>query len=426
MRKFSRKTILLSNILVNPKNPRFEPVTNQTKAIQLMLTEKESEIKKLAKDIIEKGLNPSKNLIMLQHKNGKFLTMEGNRRIVSLRLLNNPSLTQNVELREFFHKLKDDFSNKIPDSVSCVVFENEEDARHWILLEHTGKNQGVGVDPWGPEQQHRFSENASKAIQIFDFADSNNIDRQKVKTTNLERILGIYGCNAIGISFVNGVIQYNKPKAKVKENIENIFEKMSESNFKVGDIYTKEIIEEWIGDTLGIDKDSKKTTTTNQTSTSKKDTKKTTKSIRRKNLIPEDCDLEIQPSKIRDIYVELKEDLVLDGRKATPNAVGVLFRVFLEVSINHYLDKKGIAFSFRTKLKEKIDKVANHMVTNNIATVNQVKYVRNTANRKSSNILSIENFHEYVHSNNIRPIPGDLKAYWDNSQEFFEILWGNV
>ena len=89
----------------------------------------------------------------------------------------------------FTNKLMDDFSNKIPDSVSCVVFENEEDARHWILLEHTGKNQGVGIDPWGPEQQHRFSENASKAIQSFDFADSNNIDRQKVKTTN---ILNVY------------------------------------------------------------------------------------------------------------------------------------------------------------------------------------------------------------------------------------------
>ena len=66
------------------------------------------------------------------------------------------------------------------------------------------------------------------------------------------------------------------------------------------------------------------------------------------------------------------------------------------------------------------------MVRNDIASNAQVKYVRNTANKNSSNILSIDNFHEYVHSSNIRPIPGDLKAYWDNSQEFFEILWENV
>ena len=66
------------------------------------------------------------------------------------------------------------------------------------------------------------------------------------------------------------------------------------------------------------------------------------------------------------------------------------------------------------------------MVTNNIATKIDVRYIRNTANKSSSNILSVENFHEYVHSKNIRPVPGDLKAYWDNSQEFFEILWSNV
>ena len=48
--------------LVNPKNPRFDPLSSQAQAIQKMLTEKESEIKYLAEDIMEKGLNPSKNV----------------------------------------------------------------------------------------------------------------------------------------------------------------------------------------------------------------------------------------------------------------------------------------------------------------------------------------------------------------------------
>lgn len=427
MKKFSRKLIPLSDILINPENPRFEPVSNQTQAIQKMLTEKEIEIKNLAEDIMEKGLNPSKNLIMLQ-KNDKFLTMEGNRRIVCLKLLNNPSLSENKELREFFHKLKDDYSGKVQDSVQCVVFEKEEDARHWILLEHTGKNQGVGVDSWDREQQHRFSGNASKAVQIFDFADSSNIDRQNVDTSNLERILTPYGCSAMGISFSDGILQFDKPKVKVKENIETIFEKMSKPSFKVREIYNKEIIEQWIDDTLGIDENTKPTPK-NQSSTSKeapKKAKKTTKSTRRIHLIPNDCNLEITPTKIRNIFVELKDDLILDGSKATPNAVGVLFRVFLEVSINHYLDKKQIPYAFNTKLKEKIDKVTAHMVNSNVATPADVKYMRNTTKSNSSNILTVDSFHDYVHSNNIRPVPGDLKAYWENSQPFFEILWANV
>lgn len=429
MKKFTRKSIPLIDILINPKNPRFEPVTNQIDAIQLMLTEKESEIKKLSEDIAEKGLNPSKNMIMFQ-KNGKFFTLEGNRRIVSLKLLHNPNLAKNQELREFFHRLKDNSSENIQDNVNCVVFENEEDARHWILLEHTGKNQGIGIDSWDREQQHRFSENASKAVQIFDFADNNNIARQDVKTSNLERILTPYGCGSIGISFPDGILQYDKSKKQVQENIETIFNKMSKPSFKVKEIYNKEIIEQWIDETLGVDEDNKSTMAKKQSNTSKttpkKTSKKATKSTIRKYLIPKDCDLEITPSKIRNIFVELKDDLILDGQKATPNAVGVLFRVFLEVSIDYYLKKKEIPVSYNTKLKEKIAKVTAHMVTNEIATKNQVKYVRNTTNNTSSNILSVDSFHDYVHSDHIRPVPGDLKAYWDNSQEFFEILWENV
>ena len=44
MNKGTRKTISINDILVNPKNPRFEPVKNQKEAIELMLTEKEKEI----------------------------------------------------------------------------------------------------------------------------------------------------------------------------------------------------------------------------------------------------------------------------------------------------------------------------------------------------------------------------------------------
>jgi hypothetical protein len=37
--------------------------------------------------------------------------------------------------------------------------------------------------------------------------------------------------------------------------------------------------------------------------------------------------------------------------------------------------------------------------------------------------LSIENFHEYVHSSTTQPSPVDLKTKWDNLQWFFETLW---
>ena len=425
MKKPVRQVIPISNLLVNPGNPRFEPVKNQQEAIELMLDKKGSEIKKLATDIIKNGLNPSKNLIVVKSKNNKFLTLEGNRRVICTMLLNNPNKTTNPDLREFFQNLRHDYSNKIPANISCIVFENEDDAHRWILFEHTGLNQGIGVLPWDPEQKDRFLKKFSRSISIFDFADDNDISRRDVDPTNLGRLISTpYVCDNIGIAFSEGQLKLVKTNAEVKKNLNKIFTVMSENDFKVRDIYTKEHREQWIDDVIGST--SKPTMKTKTTSTSKGTAKKSTKSLDKKHLIPQDCDLRIKPSKINNVFLELRDKLILDGSKGTPNAVGVLFRVFLELSIDHYLEKKGFEISYGIKLKEKINKSTAHMKENDIATQNQLKYIRKTASSGTTNILNIENFHDYVHSSYIRPEPGDLKAKWGNLQGFFEILWDNV
>ncbi len=203
---------------------------------------------------------------------------------------------------------------------------------------------------------------------------------------------------------------------------------MSENEFKVGDIYTKKQREVWIDDLIGTatsTKDQSENATQTNTTTSK--TNKTKKSTDRKKLIPKECDLAIAPSKINNIFLELKTDLVLEGKRGTPNAIGVLFRVFFETSIDYYIKVKKITFlAENPKIKDKINKTANHMSENRIASRNQLASVRKTAGSGDSSILSIEHFHNFVHSENIRPEPEDLKAKWDNLQEFFEILWKNV
>ncbi|EKD29012.1 MAG: hypothetical protein ACD_79C00118G0001 [uncultured bacterium] len=154
------------------------------------------------------------------------------------------------------------------------------------------------------------------------------------------------------------------------------------------------------------------------------------KSTIRRYLIPNTCRLFIGENKINNIYNELKNDLLLDdSKKAVPNAVGVLFRVFLETSVDHFADKKDISLLYlggnSMKLKDKITKVASFMESNGIATKKQLKNMRSVANHKSS-ILAIESFHMYVHSYKHQPASNDLKTKWDNLEEFFIILWNSL
>lgn len=429
MTKPEQKLIEISKLMVNPENPRFEPVANQTKAIELMLEKKEDEIKNLAKDIIHNGMNPVESLMVVS-KEGKYLPLDGNRRVVALTLLNNPNKTSNQDLREFFNKMKDTYSKQIPNRVSCTVFENEDDAHHWIELKHTGKNKGVGVDPWTSEQRQRFLQSSSRSVLVFDLADKYGIDRKDVDATNLERLMSTsHVCNKVGISFAKGELTKKKSESEIKNNLKEVFAKMSENTFKVREIYSKGDREMWIDNILG-----KETSTKTKTSSIKEDikesikesTKSLPKSTNRKHLIPKDVELVIKQNKINNIFRELRDDLVLDGsKKATPNAAGVLFRVFLEASLYHYLQKKGITIQPRSNITQMIDKVTNYMEKESIASSNQLKNIRITSS-KSKDILHIDRFHEYVHNSTIHPESDSLKAKWDNLQEFFEILWNDI
>ena len=116
-------------------------------------------------------------------------------------------------------------------------------------------------------------------------------------------------------------------------------------------------------------------------------------------------------------------DLLLDDSpKAVPNAVGVLFRVFLEISIDYFLEKEGVTLPNDTKLSGKITKCSELLEANGTATKKQLTNIRKVATDKN-HILCIQNFHDYLHSYKSQPSSSDLKLKWDNLEEFFQILW---
>ena len=115
--------------------------------------------------------------------------------------------------------------------------------------------------------------------------------------------------------------------------------------------------------------------------------------------------------------------IVLNGRKTTPNAVAVLFRVFLETSLDKYILVARLDLHKRPKIKEKINSVTKHMTKIKIASNYQLLRVRAISADAYTDILNIQWFHQYVHSSTMLPESDALKAKWDNLQEFFEILW---
>ncbi len=157
-------------------------------------------------------------------------------------------------------------------------------------------------------------------------------------------------------------------------------------------------------------------------------TKKATKTSpkERKQLIPKSCVLNINNPKVYAIYHELQR---LDVNKFT-NAVAVTFRVFIELSLDCYIDsnkltKGATSTKPNRKLREKVSDVAQHLVNAKSADKEICKGI-STAVQNKNDLLGIDTWHAYVHNPHYSPTPQNLLITWDNVQKFVEILWGNV
>jgi len=103
--------------------------------------------------------------------------------------------------------------------------------------------------------------------------------------------------------------------------------------------------------------------------------------------------------------------------------VGVLFRVFLEISLDHYAQKNGHEFKKDSTINQKIEWVVSSLVSKGYDE-KEFNYIRKVGSSSSpQSYLSIDNFHEYVHSLTTEPTSSDLKGKWNNLEGFFVLLW---
>src|SRR5690554_2820258 len=107
------KRININNINLWDDNPRGVDIHSDSLSQREIIdsffssNKKIKEMKNLAEDIAIKKLSPT-DFICIWHdiKNDKFISMDGNRRVLSLKILFNPSIIEhNKELHNFYSKI---------------------------------------------------------------------------------------------------------------------------------------------------------------------------------------------------------------------------------------------------------------------------------------------------------------------------------
>lgn len=443
--------IKLTDLQINTENYRFEPVASQKEAIDKMIHDQGDRLYYLAQHIIENDLNPNDKIqvVVSNHDSTKYNVVEGNRRTVALKLLNSPDTidsTDGIGLRKKFRKLHDENKSKIIKQIECTVYDNPSEADKWIKIKHAGQVNGAGTVPWTSQQVQRFEEKvegkSSLALQTIKILEDSPDVPQNIKdslvdlkVTNLERLLSDPDVrDLLGVEINNGIIQSETEQKEVIKGLTQVAKDLLNPSFNVKKIYTKDDRRDYLknfpkSSKPNLKKKSAKPWQFNKAatvSTSKNNKKNKSNPKERKKLIPKSCIIPISNPRVNAIYHELQ---AIDVIKFA-NAVAVLYRVFIELSIDSYIEEHSLvgtpsAAKSGMDFQQKINVVANHLDSKKMADAAITKGIK-AAIKDKNDILGIDTWHAYVHNNRFSPKAQNLIITWDNIQQFIIIVWNNI
>jgi len=443
-----QEDIPVSRLRVDLRNPRLPDVQDsQLDAFDTMAAVQEDKLIALAKHITENGLNPAEKFILIADDEEQFIVLDGNRRLAALRALDSPEVISGQlkggAVRQL-KKLADAYAEDPIADVPCIVFRDRDQADPWIELIHDGESGGAGLVKWGAQQRSRYQSRKGKKalhLQVLDYVKEHGelsdktrkaIELGKYHASTLKRALGTpYVRNKLGLEKRDGRAYTRYPKNEVLKGLNKIVDDIGSGRINVNDVrgqsdrinYANSFTSGELPDPAEEVVEAAPLEQAPEHGGEKASgfARKTGRphSSSRKKLIPSAITFQIEVTRLNDIYIELKRRLSVND---TPNAVAVLLRAFLEMSVDEYIERNGLKFRARKTLANKAMAVADDMDSKRILTKQELRPIRRAASDQT-NAHSTTTLHGYVHNRRFTPGPDDLKATWDTLQLFFEKLW---
>lgn len=374
----------IDDLELDLQNPRITTAADQREAMARIIGEQGVKLANLAADIIENGLNPMDRLLVIGAENGggKYTVLEGNRRLVALKVLNNPSALADLAVRPVIRArleaLAATFDPQSVEPVACYEVASRAEGARWIEQRHTGENSGRGVVGWNATAASRFQsreQGRDPALQALDFVLEHGrlTEAQKAAVngarliTTLRRILGTRDARAmIGFEVRKGRLITSLPVQEAIKPLRRIVLDLAEGRINVNNVYYKPDIIEYVSRISVGDAPDPACVTDNPrpldeiggtdstpppaasppsgggtspaggdsgdsgsggggTSTPPKRMPSANPRTDRPNLIPRSLRLSITNTKINEVYRELRSLSLTEHRYA----ISVLFRVFL-------------------------------------------------------------------------------------------------
>ncbi len=466
-----RSNISVTNLLLDPLNPRL-PVADKSLSQAELIEElvQKDDVYPLAKSIIEQGYFPGEPLIVIEDR-GKKWVIEGNRRIAALKLLLSPVAAPSA-YQSRFKSLADGIDPTVLSKVRILIAPDRSAAAPIIMVRHTQTQ----IKKWSTIQQAKFfrqqvdagvtidqlvnqyvitpdrMRQLLRSYVLYDIAchlkfedeiSAKVNDPRKFPITTLDRVC----CEPevqkfLGIEFDDNLSLKGKVKAsEFKKGYTKIVDDIASKKISSRVVNTKEDAKKYLssfGEKAPNLKMRGRFTDASLTgrkgaradTPTKKPPKKRSRPPKSASLIPKGMRCTVETQRIYDVFMELKR-LKVDR---FPNAVAILLRTLLEMSVHNYLYKSGqlkVMITERKsadkntprrwspKLSEMLSFVVNETpkdMMNPLAMRVVEKLVK-----ERDKVVSSDSLNFFVHNQFYTPTEERLRALWNELEELFKV-----
>lgn len=466
------------SLLLDPKNARI-PANRRSEEQRRLLHEllETENIKDLAASIAKLGLFPNERLVVMPDtRRGRYVVLEGNRRLAAIKLLLNPDLAPTTPLVSYFRRLAERADLRSLSQLEVVVVPNRlaaapiiaalhtrEAKRRWSSLQQArfyrelvdeGKTaaevaEDLGVT-LGHVQSYLRAEKLYRLALTLEYPPpvQKKLHDSRFPLTTLERFLeSKVGRRFLGIELddqgsFRGVVHPDRFKAvlaRVAEDVATEKGLTRRINDETGFQQYKAEAEAKLPKTrlrgsftvdslLGIQG---KTDNGTQEGAPPKKRREPTPS---KSIVPRGFKCTSKHERVRAVFKELRDLNIVQH----PNATGVMFRVLLDIALWSYVKDNGHAEAVcdhcdPTRKRRRNDPnwtpplrdLISYAVENRVfpdMTPDGYKATRLLASREPRDITTIDTFNQFTHNPYVTPTEADLRALWQRAQPMLEII----
>jgi hypothetical protein len=430
------RTLGLGDLLVNRANDRHGELENETSAIAWLFNNREQHMRNLTKDLVRTGEIYEPPLV--SPEGNKFIVFDGNRRITCLKLLEDPRRAPTVDLQQFYTEQRAAWPGTFPTTVVCQIEADRDRVDDILFRRHTGSQSGIGQSTWDDRMKDNFVQRTGKgtglnvADEIEKMLKAAGLlpARRKIPRSTLNRLLSAEAFrNRVGISVSRGKFELTHEEPKVLSALQRITDDLAHRRITLGDLWD---IDGKRGYLDKLEQEGVLPTAAQSTTQTKGIVAKpapvtplpvpvkpqpVSKPDRRTTLIPHIEYGVAWAGRIyrhKMIWEELQFRLELTEH---PNAISVVFRVLIELSIDNYIEQTSLnTINPGDKLAQRAVKVGVDLHGKGKINDKYLAVIKKLP--QQDNLFSMDTLNRYVHSPNFAPSPDHLTAMWDMIADF--------